>query len=289
MATLLSHLRRRSVRRGPSVPVPPGGWRSSTRRGSSWRVAIGESITPLIVAASSEPPSEPPSATPPAPPPPVPPAPPPPSEAPKARSGRAALRDLDPAVLLSLMRLYAAVLDVLLRCGIPESDAPDVAQAVILYAAPRWAELPIPPDDLAGKRRRAYLVRIALGFAASYHVAEQKREERALRAALAEVPEAVPSPEELVLHREADAEQAAEVAVDELRTATKPEFWAAFYAHVVEGLPVATIARLEGIPSATVYNRLRLARRDLRAAITRKRARRQRERQRTPAHRHTAR
>jgi RNA polymerase sigma-70 factor (ECF subfamily) len=180
------------------------------------------------------------------------------------------------------MRLYGVVLQVLIRCGVPEGDAPDVAQAVILFAAPRWTRLPIPPDELAGRRRRAYLLKIAFGFAAEYHSAELRREEHALRAALADVPEAVPTPEELVLHKEADAERAADVALDDLRAATKPEFWSAFYAHEVEGLPVTTIARLEGVPEATVYNRLRCARRDLRASITRKRAQRQREGRRAP-------
>ena len=191
-------------------------------------------------------------------------------------------------MLLVLMRLYAVVLDVLVRCAVSEADAPDVAQAVILYAAPRWARLSIPPDELAGRRRRAYLVKVALSFASNYHATEQKRE-YALRVAFADVPDVVPSPEDLVLDREADAERAADVVLDELRAATKPELWTAFYAHVVEGLPVATIAKLEGVPSRTVYNRLRIARRDLRAAIVRKRAQRRREGQRMPRPRDGAR
>jgi DNA-directed RNA polymerase specialized sigma24 family protein len=43
-------------------------------------------------------------------------------------------------------------------------------------------------------------------------------------------------------------------------------------AHEVEGVPVAVIADLEGVPVTTIYTRLRLARRDLRAAILRLRA-----------------
>ena len=57
-----------------------------------------------------------------------------------------------------------------------------------------------------------------------------------------------------------------------LCTATAPAFWRVFYAYSVLGFPVAIIAAHEGAPIPTVYNRLRLARRDLRAAILRRRA-----------------
>lgn len=53
-----------------------------------------------------------------------------------------------------------------------------------------------------------------------------------------------------------------------LRQATTPERWKAIAAYA-KGIPVAEIARREDVPAATVYNWIRLAREDMRAALAR--------------------
>lgn len=50
---------------------------------------------------------------------------------------------------------------------------------------------------------------------------------------------------------------------------TSPERWRAWLASEVDGVPVAEIARQEGSPESTIYNRLRLAREDLAAMLSR--------------------
>ena len=49
--------------------------------------------------------------------------------------------------------------------------------------------------------------------------------------------------------------------------ATSPERWRTWLAFEVDGVPVAEIARQEGAPQATIYNRVRLAREDLAAML----------------------
>lgn len=80
-----------------------------------------------------------------------------------------------------------------------------------------------------------------------------------------------PSPEEAVLAAEARAELASELSLDALGAATAPALWRAFYAYAVLGVPVEVIADSERVPVPTIYNRIRLARRDLRESLRRRR------------------
>lgn len=54
--------------------------------------------------------------------------------------------------------------------------------------------------------------------------------------------------------------------------ATLPERWRAWLAFEIDGVDAAEIARQEGTPIGTVYNRVRLAREDLAAMLTREEA-----------------
>ncbi len=85
---------------------------------------------------------------------------------------------------------------------------------------------------------------------------------------------APPSPEERLSQAETQADTEVDFAA--LSRSTKPARWRAFYAHVVLGVPVARIAAAERTPAPTIYTRIRQAREDLRAAITRQRAARRR-------------
>jgi DNA-directed RNA polymerase specialized sigma24 family protein len=51
--------------------------------------------------------------------------------------------------------------------------------------------------------------------------------------------------------------------------ATSPERWRAWLAFEVDGVPAAEIARQEGAPQATIYNRIHDARADLAAMLSR--------------------
>ena len=87
---------------------------------------------------------------------------------------------------------------------------------------------------------------------------------------------APPSPEDRLIEAEAQSETATEVDLAALSRATKPARWRAFYAHVVQGVPVARIAATERAHAPTIYTRIRRAREELRAAIARQRAARRR-------------
>jgi len=107
---------------------------------------------------------------------------------------------------------------------------------------------------------KAYLWRVANRLGRSMAAAQRRR----LR--LDRVTEAeplAPSYEDLKVIRE---------TVRMLRDGTKPERWRAVRGYV-NGVSIAEIARREGVPLATVYNWMRLARRDFAAVIRRERAR----------------
>jgi len=81
-----------------------------------------------------------------------------------------------------------------------------------------------------------------------------------------------PTPQGTLLDNERERVLVAELDFNILSAATKPPFWRAFYGHVVLNVPVVDIAAAERVPMPTIYNRIRLARLDLRAAIRHVRA-----------------
>ncbi len=66
-----------------------------------------------------------------------------------------------------------------------------------------------------------------------------------------------------------EARVSARETLRSLQRTTSPDRWRAWIAHEVDGVSVAEIARQEGRPRATIYNLLRLARRDFIAAMAR--------------------
>ncbi len=171
---------------------------------------------------------------------------------------------------------------VVLRIGVPARDAPDVVQKLLIALLPTWVERASWPPG----RQADYVAAAARIVARRYLWTAARRPEtlaggdtlRDLQEKAACHQPANPSAEELLLAHEAELELLGdtlllgEAELPGLCTVTAPAFWRVFYAYSVLGLPVAIIAEQEGAPIPTVYNRLRLARRDLRDAILRRRA-----------------
>ncbi len=182
-----------------------------------------------------------------------------------------------------LVLLRPSVERVLRRSGVPERDIADVLQNVWMAVLPWWTARVVALSGVAPGGLPGYVAVVARRLAIQHHRASGHRaevfegggplwfdlEEREI----AGLP-APPSPEERLSQAETQAETEVDFAA--LSRATKPARWRAFHAHVVLGVPVARIAAAERAPAPTIYTRIRRAREDLRAAITRLRAARRR-------------
>ena len=170
---------------------------------------------------------------------------------------------------------------VLRRCHVPEGDVLDLTQTVLLDVLQWWSTRCTEPDAKALQEARAYIAVVARHAAYRYHrqlhqSGERMESDDVLFFPLEEddappIP-LEPSPEEAVLAAEARAELASWVDLDALGAATSPSLWRAFYAYTVLNVPVEVIADTEGVVISTIYNRIRLAREDLRASVRRRRA-----------------
>ncbi len=185
------------------------------------------------------------------------------------------------AAVRALLTLVPFVVAVVRRCGVPERDAPDITQEVLIGVLPWWACRP--PAELAapGGHLRGYLRVVAVHRAIGYRRRLARRGEHlgwepgrcgCGDPSAEATPGEAPCPEDLVLELEAGQERTAETDLDRLSAATSAACWHAFHEHVVLGVPVKAIAEAERVSAATIYTRLRVARRDLRAAILRYRA-----------------
>jgi DNA-directed RNA polymerase specialized sigma24 family protein len=252
----------------------------ASRRARTWRTPrLPRAARRSVLFMSDQrrkPPSRASRSAPPVPPEGAPPAPPVPPEGAPPAPPPGALPSIDRDTALDAMRFYPAILGWMRRCGVPPREAPDVAIDVVIRALKRWAAFVAPDEQHAAAARRMWLFVIAYREAAAWCKSDAARLEphdpREM-AALAEKGEQHASPEETMIDQEEQSERAAEVELGALCPETSSENWRAFVAHEVEGVPVAVIADLEGVPIATIYTRLRFARRDLRAAILRLRAR----------------
>ncbi len=155
------------------------------------------------------------------------------------------------------------------RCGVPSRDAQDVAQVALMRAWLAWESC----DKPAGERSGWLFVIVAR--VASDHV-RARRVSFELRdpSDLSDAPDDAPLPPETMEEQETIA------ILEELRTGTTPERWRVFWGYEIEGVTAAVLSKREAIPLGTIYNRLRVARRDIRAAIERRRAQRRGDEQR---------
>jgi len=191
-------------------------------------------------------------------------------------------RTYDEARVRELLGLTPLVQRVLRRSKVAPADVPDLCQNVLVDLLQWWAGQTRAPIVAV----RAYVAVMARRAAYRYHQRRKHRrrgqtglpDREVLASNEQEAPPdpTEPSPEEAALEAEARAELAAEVNLDALGAATAPPLWRAFYGYEVLGVAVEVIAEAEHVPVGTIYNRVRLARQDLRASLHRRRAARRR-------------
>jgi DNA-directed RNA polymerase specialized sigma24 family protein len=181
------------------------------------------------------------------------------------------------------MKMRSLVRGVLHRRGIPHPEIPDLTQTVLLALLDWWATRGSPQTPDQWRETRAYVALVAERAAFAYHRTALHRGELTASGDTQFLPfnnhyspdtPTEPSPEDTALAAEARAALASALDLDTLAAATSPAFWRAFYGHLVLEVPVSLIADSERVPTATIYNRIRLAREDLRAFFRRRAARR---------------
>ena len=147
---------------------------------------------------------------------------------------------------------------------------------LLIGLLPRWGERAAWPPA----RRAVYVAAAARVAARRYLWRAARRSEvltsdsvlRGLQERAARDADEASTAEELLLSVDVWTDCPGETLLDFLEASTDPAFWRVFHAYAVLGVPIAVIAGWEQAPIGTIYNRLRLARRDLRAAIGRRRA-----------------
>ena len=146
------------------------------------------------------------------------------------------------------------------RLGLPESDADDAIQQVFLTASRRLAE--VTPG-----RERAFLYGVAVNVAARFREKHARRREE-LQESFEIFGSDLPSPEALLDHR-------AELRLlDAMLDAMPDDLRTVFVLHEIEQQTAPEIAAALGIALGTVASRLRRARDDFSARLSRFRARR---------------
>jgi RNA polymerase sigma-70 factor (ECF subfamily) len=146
------------------------------------------------------------------------------------------------------------------RLGLPESDADDAIQQVFLTASRRL-------NDVRPGRERAFLYGVAVNVSARWREKHARRREE-LRETFDIFDAGWPSPEDLL-------DQQAELRLlDTLLDAMPDDLRAVFVLHEIEQQTAPQIAEALGIAPGTVASRLRRARDDFSARLSRFRARR---------------
>lgn len=168
----------------------------------------------------------------------------------------------DLASILTLELLFRTEMDFVMntarRHGLSDADAEDVAQRVFITLQRRLHTLQSPESV------RPWLATVTRRLALSFHGAQAREPTEPLPSDLGEIEDEAPMPEEQMLRSEERRE-----LLDLLET-IEPGRRAILVMHVLDELPVPEIAETLRIPVTTAYNRLRLARQDLREAFARK-------------------
>jgi RNA polymerase sigma-70 factor (ECF subfamily) len=153
------------------------------------------------------------------------------------------------------------VVDVAQSAGVPHGQWEDVALDVFLRYEQHKGTIASP------NAIRSWLKTTAFHIAHQYKNAKIARHELPTDPDELEPDDTAPSPEDMKSSQEGFD------ALVALVGALEPDRRAVFRAYVLEQTPIAEIAAEAGIPEGTAYNRLRLARADLQAALLRARRR----------------
>jgi RNA polymerase sigma-70 factor, ECF subfamily len=143
------------------------------------------------------------------------------------------------------------------RCGVPERHCDDIAIEVFLKFQRHTGTITAPPVI------RAWLRTTTVNLSLEHIGARASRYERPTASELLTLEGQAASPEDGYLRKESFQDLLAHVE------ALEPKRRAVFRAYAVEGMSIAEIVARQGIPQGTAYNRLRLAREDLQAALRR--------------------
>ena len=170
--------------------------------------------------------------------------------------------DVERKIGLALIRFTPDLIRWALRCGVRAADAPDVAQLAAVAAWRSWESCELPAEQ-----RQPWLFAIVVRVAWRFQ-RRTARQPIELRDPGDMEHEADPAS----LPGEALEERERVATLEELRAGTTPDRWRVFLAFEIEGLAAGVLAKRENVPLGTVYNRLRLARRDVQAVVRRHRA-----------------
>jgi RNA polymerase sigma factor (sigma-70 family) len=162
------------------------------------------------------------------------------------------------------------------RWGVPERDVPDLVQNVLLDVLPWWTHHWLAPAARVEAELVTYIRVVARRAAMRHGRRRSKRRERLecemeLLFALDE-PDPAPSPEEAIMVAQAKRALWDLLSPESLSQLLGRPLWHIFREYAVLRLPVKWIAEGNGVPVTTIYNRVRVARDLLRAALRRRRA-----------------
>jgi len=155
---------------------------------------------------------------------------------------------------------YGFAWRVLRRAGLSPEDADDAAQRVFMIATERLA-------DITSGSERAFLYRTAAHVASKAHRSHRRRPDAPGFDETVTASD-VPSVDDLL-----DQRRAREL-LDRILSELAPELSTIFVLFDVEGLKKNEVAEALGIPAGTVASRLRRAREEIEARVTRYTARR---------------
>jgi RNA polymerase sigma-70 factor (ECF subfamily) len=156
---------------------------------------------------------------------------------------------------------YEFVWRSLRRLGVPQPDTDDAIQQVFIIVARKL-------ESIEPGKERQYLFGTVMRVAANARRARKK---------LREVPEE-DAPEAPIVLPTVDARldrAQARAVLDQILGSMADELRVVFILHVLEELPLAEVAAIVEAPQTTVVSRLRRAREEMDAAVTRLQARKQ--------------
>jgi RNA polymerase sigma factor (sigma-70 family) len=151
---------------------------------------------------------------------------------------------------------------VLSRGGVSARDLDDVAQEVLCTVAARLPSFDPGRACRPDGAMRGWLFRICKTKASNHRRAVSRRAEDLREPEeLDGLGSAGPDPESCFLEREGA------VLLARTLDALRPERREVIVAHQLQGVPMGEVARRQGVPAGTAWNRLRLARVDMRSGL----------------------